>query len=140
MRARRGPAIQKTDREQLPLLDSDKPTPRGPERTLDVNRANCGAKFVAYYSYEEEKCACVTAPIWKVAAAPCSETPFRRLDATRTLGHYSHRQYATHIVLSKSAALAAEQIGRWGTKEMGDNATSSRAFRRYRPQVTFRAS
>ena len=27
---------------------------RGPERTLEVNCSNCGAKFVAYYGFDED--------------------------------------------------------------------------------------
>ncbi|MGO9606874.1 MAG: hypothetical protein ACLQAT_26370 [Candidatus Binataceae bacterium] len=43
----------KKTREQLDLgLGADKQT--GPERTLEVNCANCGAKFIAYYGYDEE--------------------------------------------------------------------------------------
>ena len=43
----------KKRREQLDLgLGSEKQT--GPERTLEVNCLNCGAKFVAYYGYDEE--------------------------------------------------------------------------------------
>ncbi|MGO9451366.1 MAG: hypothetical protein ACLQDV_10045 [Candidatus Binataceae bacterium] len=43
----------KKAREQLDLgLSADKQT--GPARTLEVNCSNCGAKFVAYYGYDEE--------------------------------------------------------------------------------------
>jgi hypothetical protein len=46
---------KKTDRDQLDLgLSSDKKTRSEPERTLEVNCSNCGAKFIAYYGYDEE--------------------------------------------------------------------------------------
>jgi hypothetical protein len=49
------PRAKKTDREQLNLgLSGDKQAPTEPERTLEVNCANCGAKFIAYYGYDEE--------------------------------------------------------------------------------------
>jgi hypothetical protein len=35
-------------------LGSDATKPTGPERTLEVNCANCGARFTAYYGYDEE--------------------------------------------------------------------------------------
>jgi len=37
-----------------PGLAGDKRKPSGPERTLEVACSNCGAKFVAYYGYDEE--------------------------------------------------------------------------------------
>jgi hypothetical protein len=43
----------KKSRSQLDLgLRSDKAT--GPERTLEISCMNCGAKFVAYFGYDEE--------------------------------------------------------------------------------------
>jgi hypothetical protein len=45
----------KKARPRLDLkLGSDKRGPSGPERTLEVSCSNCGAKFVAYYGYDEE--------------------------------------------------------------------------------------
>ncbi len=45
----------KKRREQLDLKLGDKQKrSSGPERTLEVNCTNCGAKFVAYYGYDEE--------------------------------------------------------------------------------------
>ena len=35
-------------------LGPDKEKPTGPERTLEVLCSNCGAKFVAYYGYDDE--------------------------------------------------------------------------------------
>ena len=47
----------KKHREQLPLgLAGDKQRPpSAPERTLEVNYSYCGAKFVAYYGFDDEK-------------------------------------------------------------------------------------
>jgi len=46
-------ARQKKTRDQLDLgLTGD--TQTRPERTLEVNCTNCGAKFVAYYRFDEE--------------------------------------------------------------------------------------
>ena len=46
---------KKKSREQLDLgLGANKQTLTGPERTLEVSCLNCGAKFVAYYGYEEQ--------------------------------------------------------------------------------------
>jgi hypothetical protein len=45
----------KKSRSQLDLgLTRDKEQPTGPERTLEVNCLHCGAKFVAYYGYDED--------------------------------------------------------------------------------------
>jgi hypothetical protein len=46
----------KKSREQLDLglAGGGKRTPNRPERGLEVHCANCGAKFVAYYGYDEE--------------------------------------------------------------------------------------
>jgi len=35
-------------------LGSEATKPAGPERTLEVNCLNCGAKFVAYHGYDAE--------------------------------------------------------------------------------------
>jgi hypothetical protein len=49
------PREKKPDREELNLgLSGDKQAQTEPERTLEVNCANCGAKFVAYYGYDQE--------------------------------------------------------------------------------------
>jgi len=46
---------KKTSRSQLDLrLSGDNKEPKGPERTLEVICSNCGAKFIAYYGYDEE--------------------------------------------------------------------------------------
>jgi hypothetical protein len=46
---------KKTGRSQLALrLGGDATKPTGPERTLEVSCSNCGAKFIAYYGYDEE--------------------------------------------------------------------------------------
>ena len=43
----------KKSHERLELgVGGDKQS--GPERTLEVNCSNCGAKFVAYYGFDEE--------------------------------------------------------------------------------------
>ena len=45
----------KKSRSQLELgIGCDRQKPTGTERTLEMNCSNCGAKFVAYYGYDEE--------------------------------------------------------------------------------------
>ena len=44
----------KKSREQLDLGLGAENKQSGPERTLEVNCLNCGAKFVAYYGYDED--------------------------------------------------------------------------------------
>ena len=51
---RRLMATKKTRSQLEPGIGDDKPKPTGPERTLEVNCSNCGAKFVAYYGYDQE--------------------------------------------------------------------------------------
>ncbi len=46
---------KKRARPQLDLKLGAEPQKRaGPERTLEVQCSNCGAKFIAYYGFDEE--------------------------------------------------------------------------------------